>query len=210
MLRQAFWGGIASGMMVGIGGTVYLSCENKVVGAVLFSVALLVICILGLYLYTGKIGLFIENPNKKSAVALLVGLAGNAVGAVMTGVLAAVAKPQLVAVAEAACASKLEGGMLKGLIAAVFCGVLMYAAVKTYAKGKTLVGIIFCIPTFILCGFEHSVADMYYFTVASFGGFDLTSILFMLVAVVGNTLGGWLLPVLMRLGEGKETNNESK
>ena len=50
MLRQALWGGIASGMMVGIGGTVYLSCENKVVGAVLFAVALLVICILGLYL----------------------------------------------------------------------------------------------------------------------------------------------------------------
>ena len=50
MLRSAFWGGIVSGIMVGIGGTVYLSCENKVVGAVLFSVALLVICLLGFYL----------------------------------------------------------------------------------------------------------------------------------------------------------------
>ena len=208
MLRQALWGGIASGMMVGIGGTVYLSCENKVVGAVLFAVALLVICILGLYLYTGKIGLFIENPSKKSAAALAVGLAGNAVGAVMTGILTAIAKPQIVNVAKAACDGKLDGGMLKGLIAAVFCGVLMYAAVKTYAKSGTLVGIIFCIPTFILCGFEHSVADMYYFAVASFGGFDPTSILFVLVAVVGNTLGGWILPVLIRLG--KENENESK
>ena len=210
MLRQALWGGIASGMMVGIGGTVYLSCENKIVGAVLFAVALLVICILGLYLYTGKIGLFIENPSKKSALALLVGLAGNAIGAVLTGILTAIAKPQLVDVAKAACDGKLEGGMLKGFIAAIFCGVLMYAAVKTYAKGKTLVGIIFCIPTFILCGFEHSVADMYYFTVASFGGFDPMSILFVLVAVVGNTLGGWLLPVLIRLGKEKDTENEAK
>ena len=100
--------------------------------------------------------------------------------------------------------------MLKGFIAAIFCGVLMYAAVKTYAKGKTLVGIIFCIPTFILCGFEHSVADMYYFTVASFGGFDPMSILFVLVAVVGNTLGGWLLPVLIRLGKEKDAENEAK
>ena len=208
MLKQAFWGGIASGMMVGIGGTVYLSCSNKVVGAVLFSVALLVICILGLYLYTGKIGLFIENPSKKSAVALAVGLAGNAVGAVMTGILTAIARPQIVNVAKAACESKLDGGMLRGLIAALFCGVLMYAAVKTYAKGQTLVGIIFCIPTFILCGFEHSVADMYYFTVAAFDGFDPMSILFVLVAVVGNTLGGWLLPVLIRLG--KEKENDSK
>ena len=210
MLRQALWGGIASGMMVGIGGTVYLSCENKIVGAVLFAVALLVICILGLYLYTGKIGLFIENPSKKSAAALAVGLAGNAIGAILTGILTAIAKPQLVDVAKAACDGKLEGGMLKGLIAAIFCGVLMYAAVKTYAKGKTLVGIIFCIPTFILCGFEHSVADMYYFTVASFGGFDPTSVLFVLVAVVGNTLGGWLLPVLIRLGKEKDTENEAK
>ena len=36
------------------------------------------------------------------------------------------------------------------------------------------------------------------------------SILFVLVIVVGNTLGGWLLPVLMRLGKEKETENESK
>ena len=128
----------------------------------------------------------------------------------LTGILTAIAKPQLVGVAKAACDGKLEGGMIRGLIAAIFCGVLMYAAVKTYAKGKTLVGIIFCIPTFILCGFEHSVADMYYFAVASFKSFDPMSILFVLVAIVGNTLGGWLLPVLMRLGKGKETENESK
>ena len=204
MLRSAFWGGIASGIMVGIGGTVYLSCEDKVVGAVLFSVALLVICLLGFYLYTGKIGLFIEKPDKLSAFALPVGLAGNAVGAVLTGLGAALVKPALIEKAKVICDAKLEGGMLKGLVAAVFCGILMYAAVKTYGAKGTVVGIIFCIPTFILCGFEHSVADMYYFTVASLGGFDPMSIVFILVAVAGNTLGGWLLPVLVRLGKGKE------
>ena len=158
--------------MVGIGGTVDLSCENKVVGAVLFSVALLVICLLGFYLYTGKIGLFIEKPDKLSAAALPIGLAGNAVGAVLTGLGAALVKPSLVETAKKICDVKLEGGMIKGLVAAVFCGILMYVAVKTYGAKGTLVGIIFCIPTFILCGFEHSVADMYYFTVASLAKFD--------------------------------------
>ena len=100
--------------------------------------------------------------------------------------------------------------MLKGLVAAVFCGILMYAAVKTYGVKGTLIGIIFCIPTFILCGFEHSVADVYYFTVASLSGFNPMSIVFVLVAVAGNTLGGWLLPVLMLAGKGKVTNNEAK
>ena len=208
MLKSAFWGGIASGMLVGIGGTVYLYCENKVVGAVLFSVALLCICILGLYLYTGKIGLFIEKPDKMSAIALPIGLAGNAVGAILTGLGAAVVKPGLIENAKKICDAKLEGGMLKGLVAAVFCGILMYAAVKTYGAKGTLLGIIFCIPTFILCGFEHSVADMYYFTVASLGGFNPMSIVFILVAVVGNTLGGWVLPVLVRLGKGKDNGTK--
>lgn len=205
MLKHAFWTGIASGMLVGIGGAVYLSCESKVVGAVLFSVALLCICLLGLYLYTGKIGVFMEKPDKKSVVALPIGLLGNVLGAALTGALTALAKPSLIDAARKACEAKLGGGLLKGLIAAVFCGVLMYAAVKTYGAKGTLVGIIFCIPTFILCGFEHSIADVYYFTVASMRGtFEPMRILFVLVAIVGNTLGGWVLPVLIRLGKGKE------
>ena len=205
MLKSAFWSGIASGMLVGIGGTVYLSCENKVVGAVLFSVALLCICLLGLYLYTGKIGIFIEKPDKKSALALPVGLGGNVIGAALTGVLTALAKPSLIDAAQKACTAKLENGLWRGLIAAVFCGVLMYAAVKTYGAKGTLVGIIFCIPTFILCGFEHSIADVYYFTVASMrGAFDPMRVVFILVAVLGNTLGGWVLPVLEMLEKGKE------
>lgn len=205
MLKHAFWSGIASGMLVGIGGTVYLSCENKVVGAVLFSVALLCICLLGIYLYTGKIGIFMENPDKKSALALPVGLGGNCIGAALTGVLTALAKPTLIDAAQKACTAKLENGLWRGLIAAVFCGVLMYAAVKTYGAKGTLVGIIFCIPTFILCGFEHSIADVYYFTVASMrGAFDPMRVVFILVAVLGNTLGGWVLPVLARLAKGKE------
>lgn len=211
MLKHAFWSGIASGMLVGIGGTVYLSCQNKVVGAVLFSVALLCICLLGLYLYTGKIGLFIEKPDKKSALALPVGLGGNIIGAALTGVLSAIAKPSLIDAAQSACSAKLEGGFIKGLIAAIFCGVLMYAAVKTYGVKGTLLGIIFCIPTFILCGFEHSIADAYYFAVASMrGAFDPMRIVFILVAVVGNTLGGWILPVLIGLGKGRVESNGAK
>lgn len=205
MLKSAFWGGIAAGMLVGIGGTVFLSCENRVTGAVLFAVALICICIMGFYLYTGKIGMFIENPTKESAVALPVGLLGNAIGAVLMGVAAAIIKPALIDKAVASCSAKLEGGLLVGFLAAIFCGVLMYAAVKTYALKGTLVGIIFCIPTFILSGFEHSVADMYYFTVAAMGGsFKGLVIIFILVAVLGNTVGGWLLPVLTRLGKGKD------
>ena len=209
-MKNAFWGGIAAGMMVGIGGSVYLSCTNKVVGAVLFSVALICICILGFYLYTGKIGLFMETPSKKTIPLLAIGFGGNAIGAALTGIATAYVKPALITVAQASCNAKLENGNIKGMIAAIFCGVLMYTAVKTYQAKGTLLGIIFCIPTFILSGFEHSVADVYYFTVALMGGnfslsLLLSSIVFIIFAIVGNTLGGWLVPILNRLGkENKE------
>ena len=208
-MRNAFWGGIAAGMMVGIGGSVYLSCENRMVGATLFAVALICICILGFYLYTGKIGLFMENPSKKTVPLLAIGFGGNAIGAALTAIATAYVRPALIAVAQTSCEAKLANGNIKGMIAAVFCGVLMYTAVKTYQVKGSLTGIIFCIPTFILSGFEHSVADVYYFTVALCGGkldteLLLSSIIFIIFAVAGNTLGGWLVPILNRLGKEKE------
>lgn len=48
---------VCAGLLIAIGGSVFLSCENRYIGAMLFSVALLCICYRGYYLYTGKIGL---------------------------------------------------------------------------------------------------------------------------------------------------------
>ena len=47
---------VYAGFMIGIGGIVYLSVENRVVGSLLFSFGLLTIVTQGFYLYTGKIG----------------------------------------------------------------------------------------------------------------------------------------------------------
>ena len=38
------FGGIASGLIIGIGGTVLLSCDDRYIGAILFTIALLTIC----------------------------------------------------------------------------------------------------------------------------------------------------------------------
>ena len=41
--------GVQAGIMISIGGAVFLACDNRYVGAVLFTVALLNICIKGYY-----------------------------------------------------------------------------------------------------------------------------------------------------------------
>ena len=53
---QMFLKAVYAGFMIGIGGIVYLSVENKVVGSLLFSFGLLTIVTQGFFLYTGKVG----------------------------------------------------------------------------------------------------------------------------------------------------------
>ena len=73
--------GIGSGLAISIGGTVYLSVENPVVGSVLFAVGLYAVVLNGLYLYTGKIGYLVEQKEKKPyLILLLTTWIGNLVG----------------------------------------------------------------------------------------------------------------------------------
>ena len=52
-----------AGVLIAIGGTVFLSCESKYLGALLFSVGLFFI-VEGKYkLYTGAIGYLLDNKN---------------------------------------------------------------------------------------------------------------------------------------------------
>lgn len=164
-----------------------MSCDNKVVGAVLFSVALLSICYLGMYLYTGKIGYLAESFNKQTVSSLAAGLLGNYIGATGLGLICAYARPAIVEKAQSACAAKLDSGILKAIILGALCGILMFIAVKIYKDAKSISGIIFCIPVFILSGFEHSIADMFYFSLA--GMFSLSYAAFIISVVIGNTIG---------------------
>ena len=63
--------GIGAGLAISIGGTVYLSVEQPVVGSVLFAVGLYAIVLNGLYLYTGKVGYLVEQEKPAPYLMLL-------------------------------------------------------------------------------------------------------------------------------------------
>ncbi len=194
--------GVCAGILISIGGSVFLSCENKVIGALLFTVALLCICYKGYSLFTGKVGYLPEKADKEAFSVLLLGLLGNAIGTVCCGFLLRVAVPAIGAAAETLCSGKLETQALwQTFVRAVFCGILMYLAVSIFRDSKTPLAILFCIPVFILSGFEHSIADLYYF--AASGIVSLQAFAFLWVVIAGNSVGGVLLGLLMKLG-GKE------
>ena len=99
--------GVSAGLMVSIGCAVFLACENKVVGSILFTVALLVICFRGYSLYTGKIGFIPFSHKKEDLSVLFLGLLGNAIGMIVFGLLISIALPNLKEKAIALCNGKL-------------------------------------------------------------------------------------------------------
>ena len=194
--------------MVSIGCAVFLACEQKVVGSILFTIALLVICFRGYSLYTGKIGFMPFSHKKEDFSVLLLGLLGNAIGMIVFGLLISVALPDLKEKAIGICTAKLTQDWYQTIIRGLFCGVLMFIAVYVYKENKSIVAILFAIPTFILCGFEHSIADIGYFAVANMFSFEI--VLFIILVVIGNTIGSMILPFLSMAKENKVVVDKEK
>ena len=205
MLKRDLALAFAAGVFISIGGTVFLSCDDRYIGAVLFTVALMSICDLGLYLYTGKIGYLVTAHAKQDVQTILLTLLGNLLGTLTCGLLLPVAKPALAEKAAALCAPKLTMSPLAILITAFFCGVLMYTAVSIYREKKSPIGILFCVPVFILSGFEHSIADMFYF--AASGIVSLKAFGYIWIIILGNAIGALILPCMEKVGT-KESVHE--
>ena len=80
----------------------------------------------------------------------------------------------------------------------------MYAAVWTFKVRGSAIGILLCIPTFILSGFEHAIADAFYFAAAAEP--SVQSIFYLFFVLSGNTAGGCLIPCLQKLTKERTEN----
>ena len=188
---EQFFSGILAGIFVSLAGGAYLSIDNKIVGAVAFTIGLFSVCYYGANLYTGRVGYLFEKKEGKWA-SLGAGLVGNIMGTLLVGLLLSTMKKEA---AQALCQAKLELPAAQILIRAIFCGMLMYIAVNLYRDKKTVIGIALGVPVFILSGFEHSIADMFYFFTA--GILSGRMMLFILIALLGNGIGGLLMDRLL-------------
>ena len=186
--------GLSAGILISIGGAVFLSCDSRYVGALLFTVALLCICYRGYALYTGRVGYLVESHKKEDVSSLFLGLLGNTVGTVVCGYAIRYAIPATGEAARVLCDAKLLQAWPSTLIRAIFCGVLMYLAVSIFRERGTALGILFCVPVFIIAGFEHSIADIFYF--AASGLVSAQACGFIWIVILGNSVGAMILPIL--------------
>lgn len=153
---------IAAGMMIGIGATVKLSCNNPIIGTFLFSVGLFYICSQGMYLFTGKIGYINKNNVKTYPLIWLY----NFIGVAIICLPIRIVNPSLHIAAMNLLEPKMIFPWYRIAIMSFYCGIVMYLAVDTSNKFisgsiKTF-SIVIGVAVFILSGYEHSIANMAY------------------------------------------------
>lgn len=189
---------IMAGAFIALGGVVFLMIDNKYLGSLMFAVGLFGVCTLGYNLFTGKVGYFFYNEKKSYTKFLLKVLIGNALGAILIAFLLSLSRNGefLQEKALTLVNTKLNDTYLSLFVLGIMCNIFVVFGVEEYKTnlhdlGKYL-GIIFAVMVFILAGFEHSVADIFYFAMA--GVWTLDGFLRILVIVLGNAVGGLLVP----------------
>lgn len=190
-LRSAFLAGIC----IGIAGFGYLA-EKSIIGAILFAFGLLTVVHYGLRLYTGTAGFI-----KKGEVGkLLLILGGNIIGCLAIALMVRCSPMPLQDTAQKILEGRLGMGPMRGFVLAIGCGFIMTTAVTFARQGKNL-PLLFGVPLFIMCGFPHCVADVFYYLCVPFGflGQNIVDVLIFYVAIVlGNFVGCNLFRLVAR------------
>lgn len=200
-ISKAFISAILAGMCIAFGGTVFLSVENKVIGAALFTLGLFVVCTQGFNLFTGK-ACYVFDNDKTYALNLITIWLGNLAG---TGIIAgAVRLTRIAGISQRAadmCAQKASDTLPSLFVLGIFCNIFIYIAVEGYKSNPHEIGrylaLFFGVMGFILCGTEHCVADMFYFWVAA--AWSTRTIVCLLVISAGNLVGSVVFPLLKKL-----------
>ena len=158
---------VFAGIFIGIAGWGYL--VNPVLGMFLFCVGLIGIIKYNLFLFTGSAGFIYEWQD---VLLVLVCLFGNLIGCALIALLAKLSPYELYNASTQIVEARLHLGWLNCGLLSIGCGILMSFAAKFSRRNSDLsdwLPLLFAVPTFILCGFPHCVADAFYNLVYVFG-----------------------------------------
>jgi len=213
----------------------------RLVSGALFPVGLIMVVLMGAELFTGNCLIVISVLSRKVSVmgmvrCLAIVYVGNFVGSILAAALVAFAGQlnysgnMLAVYAIKIAVGKCTLDFVPALLSGIMCNILVCMAVIGSVTAKDTGGKIlasyFPILTFIVCGFEHCVANMYYICVALFAklvpayaaaaanaGVDLSklsigSMLYanLLPVTIGNIIGGLFVGAMLWYGHTKKAD----
>ena len=200
---------ILAGMFIafaGVGATFGNVYANKVVGAAIFPGGLAMVILAGSELFTGNCLLIMPLLKGKIKVTdLLKNLAlvylGNLVGAVLVSAVTVFSgafdsiSQTVIATAQAKASLEFFPAFLKGFACNVLVCLAVWMGFSAETAGGKILAIFFPILIFVVAGFEHSVANMFYLPTGFFSalksGAEMGSL------TIGGALLNNLLPVTL-------------
>ena len=211
---KTLWLGVLAGAAIGLGSFLFLLVkfllpgkEGLMFASMVFSVGLTLVCVFSLNLYTGKIGVFLDvrEKIKENSINLPIILLGNAIGAFSLGIIFhfifmnwtdfANSFSGVNSITKAKCDSNTV--FMQGIL----CGALVYIAVYCYKNFENwamkIIGLVVCVTLFVYCGFQHCIANMFYFAFEFKWGIEVLWNL--LIVILTNSIGALLVRCLVHL-----------
>lgn len=184
-MRKTIIDSILAGICISLGGVAFLKVGG-IVGAVLFSFGLITVVCYKMKLYTGVSG-FVET--KQDWIELPIIILGNIVGCALVAAAIKTTIPELVEKAQGIVDGRIDKGFWNVTLLAIFCGFIMTTVVN-FARQKMWLPLLFGIPLFIMCGFVHSIADAFYYTLAlDWSQWTSQALIVYLASIIGNFIG---------------------
>lgn len=199
-----------AGALIAIAGTtyLYLKADHTIIGAFLFAFGLLCVVTLDYKLYTGRIG-YIIDEEKSYIIEILWIILGNLLGSILIASIIYLANYEvIIQTAKTLVETKLSRNILEIFGLSIMCGMMMYLGVDGYKRienhvAKVVVNI-FAVAIFVILGFEHSIANIYYFLLAN--EYSWYMLLAFVVMLIGNGVGAVILNSIEKFGSLKKPN----
>lgn len=219
--------GIFAGVYIAFGGVcsqvIAVSIDApsvaKAAGALVFPIGLMMVLVAGSELFTGNCLLIIPVLEKKAPLrgmlkSWLFVYIGNFIGGILValactyGHVFSLFDSQLASAVVSAAVGKVSMSFGDALVKGILCNVLVCVAVWISFAAKELagkiIGLMLPVVAFVLCGFEHSVANMYFISAGIFAsseyGIQADGLTFgsmlaknLLPVTLGNIIGGSLI-----------------
>jgi len=184
----------------------------KILQGVSFAAALSLVIFAGAELFTGNVfvmtaGVVLKEVKPKDAVGLCAYCyIGNLAGSILIAALflgTGYLQGPVLEAAHAAMNAKTGPMFWELLVRGVLCNLLVCAGVwcmyRLQNESSKLIMIFWCIYLFVVCGFEHSIANMTLFSLETMNGVSQKDLIGMLInlgaTTSGNILGGMALSI---------------
>lgn len=162
----------------------------------MFSIGLMSVILFRYKLFTGKAGLLATHDIKSWELIKI--WFGNLLGILCMSIIV-LASPNSQVIEEKCLAimqARQAAGFLPSILLAIPCGMLMYMAVSVSKNPMQLLYVGMCVAAFIMGGFYHCIADMFYTLAGAVNAHQYCNIFFV---TLGNLIGCNLIPVIKRI-----------